>query len=63
MVDEQTAGTGTIFPAKRTSNGLHDLGELHFVVGKLSQSPGSVAAKGVGIPLAWPVPCPSIMRV
>ena len=33
-------GTGTIFPAKRTSTGLSDFAGLYFVAGKLSQSPG-----------------------
>ena len=32
-------GAGTFFPTKRTSNGLSDLAGLHFVAGKLSQSP------------------------
>jgi len=31
-------GTGTIFPAKRTSTGLSDFAGLYFVAGKLSQS-------------------------
>jgi len=39
-------GTGTIFPAKRTSNGLSDLVELHFVAGKLSQSLGREQLRG-----------------
>ena len=33
-------GKGTVFPAKRTTNGLSDLVDLHFVAGKISQSPG-----------------------
>ena len=37
----EQSGTGTIFPAKRTWNGLSHLAELHFVAGKMSQSLGS----------------------
>jgi hypothetical protein len=51
LMSEQR-GAGTIFPAKRTSNGLSDLAGLHIVAGKMSQSPGSGAAQGDGIPLA-----------
>jgi hypothetical protein len=41
-------GTGTIFPTKRTLNGLSDLTELHFVVGKMIQSLGSAFTPNTG---------------
>ena len=57
MSEQRGAGTifparQTSFPARQTSNGLSDLAGLHIVAGKMSQSPGSGAAQGGGIPFA-----------
>jgi len=42
----EVRGTGTIFPAKRRVNGLSDLADLHWVAGKMSQSPSCVRRSG-----------------
>ena len=42
----EVRGTGTVFPTKRGVNGLSDLADLHFVTGKMSQSPSCVRRSG-----------------